>query len=186
MQVRALREHDHCEYFNTSNCLSRKNIGYVVKLCYAFDVKSHTMHYNRRMFYCIGTIGSFQHYDCCQASQRTRRARRNESSGCDFVPHLKLPVRPHCQRGKSCFFLNMPQAIWLNLVKIDGKANVFNCKKKSQQSISAVIFMNVPASVAALEAFPIMEKALVFLFVFVQVSCEIVNQIAIVKKCHLK
>ena len=59
MHVRALREHDHCEYFNTSNCLSRKN---VVKVCYAFDVKSHTMHYNRRTFYCIGAIGSFQHY----------------------------------------------------------------------------------------------------------------------------
>ena len=58
--------------------------------------------------------------------------------------------------------------------------------KKSQQSISAVIFMNVPASVAALEAFSIMEKALVFLFVFVQVSCEIVNQIAIVKKCYFE
>ena len=83
----------------------------VVKLCYAFDVKSHTMHCNRRRFYCIGTIGSFQHYDCCQASQRTRKARRNESSGWDFVLHLKLPVRTHCQRGKSCFFLNMFQAI---------------------------------------------------------------------------
>ena len=46
--------------------------------------------------------------------------------------------------------------------------------------------MNVPASVAALEAFPIMEKALVFLFVFVQVSCEIVNQISVVKKRHFE
>ena len=64
----------------------------------------------------------------------------------------------------------------------DGKAKVFHC----HQSISAVIFMNVPASVAALEAFPIMEKALVFLFVVVQVSCEIVNQISVVKKRHFE
>ena len=106
MHVRALGEHDDCEYFNISNCSSRKNIGYVVKLCYAFDVKSHTMHYNRRTFYCIDAIGSFQHYDCCQASQRTRRARRNESSGCDFVQHLKLPVCPATLSEGEVMFLS--------------------------------------------------------------------------------
>ena len=61
---------------------------------------------------------------------------------------------------------------------------MFDCKKKSAKYFSCDIC--VPASVTALEAFPIMEKALVFLFVFVQVSCEIVNQIAIVKKFHLE
>ena len=49
-----------------------------------------------------------------------------------------------------------------------------------------MIFVNVLALEAALEVFPIMEKTLVFLFVFVQVSCEIVNQFAIVKKCHFE
>ena len=54
------------------------------------------------------------------------------------------------------------------------QAKVFHGKKKSAKYFSCDIC--VPASVTALEAFPIMEKALVFLFVFVQVSCEIVNQ----------